>query len=87
MKTTTEVLYVGKSQIVTGDGCLAIAFFRPTTSNPVLVSGFPLEAGQTFSIAQNVGDTDHSKYEVAFQSGAATNELYVTKIMPLHGSN
>jgi hypothetical protein len=34
-----------------------------------------------------VGDTDHSKYEVAFQSGAATNELYVTKIMPLNGSN
>ena len=87
MKTTTEVLYIGKSQIVTGDGCLAIAFFRPTASNPVIVSGFPIEAGQTLSIGQNVGDTDHSKYNIVFQSGASTNELYVTKIMPLSGSN
>jgi hypothetical protein len=87
MKTTTETLYVGKSQVVTGDGCFGIAFFRPTTSNPVLVSGVPVEAGQTLSISQNVGDTDHSKYDVVFQSGAATNELYVMRIIPLNGSN
>jgi len=85
MRTTTESLYVGKSQVITADGCYAIAFFRPTTSNPVLVNGIPVEAGQTLSISQNVGDEDFSRYDVVFQSGAATNELYISKIMPLRG--
>jgi hypothetical protein len=42
-----------------------------------------LEAGQTLSIKQNVGDEDWSAYEIVFGTGTATNELYVTKIMPL----
>jgi hypothetical protein len=87
MKTTTEIIYIGKSQVFSADGCMAISFFRPTTSNPVFVSGFPLEPGQTLSIGQNVGDADHSKYDIVFYSGAATNELTVTRIMPLNGSN
>jgi hypothetical protein len=49
----------------------------------VRVNGIPIEAGQTFSIGQNVGDADHSAYEIVFTSGADTNELYVTRIMPL----
>jgi len=85
MRTTTESLYIGKSQVIEGGGCYAIAFFRPTTSNPVWVNGIPIEAGQTLSISQNVGDEDHSRYDVVFRTGAATDELYVTKIMPLRG--
>jgi hypothetical protein len=83
MKTTTQSIYVGRSQVIEGQGCYAISFFRPTTSNPVRVNGVPLEAGQTMSISQNVGDADHSAYEIVFSSGPATNEMYVSRIMPL----
>ena len=83
MKTTTQTIYVAKSQVVEGQGCYAISFFRPTTSNPVRIEGVPIEAGQTFSIGQNVGDADFSKYEIVFTTGANTNELYITRIMPL----
>jgi len=82
-RTTTENIYYGKSQQITADGCYAISFFRPSTSNPVNVAGIPLEAGQTLSIKQNVGDEDWSTYEIVFSAGAFTNEMYVTKIMPL----
>jgi hypothetical protein len=82
-RTTTENIYYGKSQQITADGCYAISFFRPSTSNPVNVAGIPLEAGQTLSIKQNVGDEDYSTYEIVFGTGAFTNEMYVTKIMPL----
>ena len=82
-RTTTENIYYGRSQQITADGCYAISFFRPSTSNPVNVAGIPLEAGQTLSIKQNVGDEDWSVYEIVFGSGSATNEMYVTKIMPL----
>ena len=82
-RTITENIFYGRSQQIVADGCFAIAFFRPSTSNPVNVDGIPLEAGQTLSIKQNVGDEDWSAYEIVFGSGTATNELYVTKIMPL----
>ncbi len=82
-RTRTENLYYGKSQQIEADGCFAISFFRPSTSNPVQVNGIPLEAGQTLSIKQNVGDEDWSIYEVVFYSGTATNEIHVTKIMPI----
>lgn len=82
-RTITENLYYGKSQQITADGCFAISFFRPSTSNPVQINGIPLEAGQTLSIKQNVGDEDWSVYEIVFYSGASTNEMYVTKIMPI----
>lgn len=82
-RTITENLYYGKSQQIAAEGCFAITFFRPSTSNPVQVNGFPLEAGQSYSIKQNVGDEDWSTYEIVFYSGASTNEIYVTKIMPL----
>jgi hypothetical protein len=83
MKTSTQSIYVAKSQVIEGQGAFAISFFRPTTSNAVRVNGIPIEAGQTFSIGQNVGDADFSQYEIVFTSGANTNELYVTRIMPL----
>jgi len=83
MKTTTQSIYVGRSQVVEGQGCYSISFFRPTTSNPVRVNGVPLEAGQTMSINQNVGDADCSSYEIVFSSGSDTNEMYVSRIMPL----
>lgn len=82
-RTITENLYYGKSQQITADGCFAISFFRPSTSNPVQINGIPLEAGQTLSIKQNVGDEDWSVYEIVFYSGTDTNEMYVTKIMPI----
>lgn len=82
-RTITENLYYGKSQQITADGCFAISFFRPSTSNPVQVNGIPLEAGQTLSIKQNVGDEDWSVYEIVFYTGTSTNEMYVTKIMPI----
>ena len=82
-KTITENVFYGKSQQVIADGCYGISFFRPTTSNPVQVNGIPLEAGQTLSIKQNVGDEDWSVYEIVFYTGTASNELYVQKIMPI----
>lgn len=82
-RTRTENLYYGKSQQIEADGCFAISFFRPSTSNPVQVNGIPLEAGQTLSIKQNVGDEDWSTYEIVFYSGTATNEMHVTKIMEI----
>ena len=82
-RTRTENLYYGKSQQIEADGCFAISFFRPSTSNPVQVNGIPLEGGQTLSIKQNVGDEDWSTYEIVFYSGTATNEMHVTKIMEI----
>ena len=82
-RTRTENLYYGKSQQIEADGCYAISFFRPTTSNPVQINGIPLEAGQTLSIKQNVGDEDWSVYEIVFFSGSDTNEIHVMKVMPI----
>lgn len=82
-RTITENLYYGKSQQIAAEGCYAISFFRPSTSNPVQINGIPLEAGQTLSIKQNVGDEDWSVYEIVFYTGTDTNEMYVTKIMPI----
>lgn len=77
--TTTEIIYIGKSQQVESNGCYAISFFRPTTSNAVSVEGLPLEAGQTFAIKQNVGDRDYTIYDIVFTSGSSTNEMYVMR--------
>ena len=82
-KTQVQSEFIGKSQNIEADGCFSINFFRPTTSNPVSVMGIPLEAGTSLKIQQNVGDTDHTFYQVIFGSGASGNQLYVTKIMPL----
>ena len=41
MKTNTVTQFVGKNSMVTSD-CVAIAFFRPTTSNAVSVNGVPI---------------------------------------------
>lgn len=82
-KTQTQVLFYAKPEVISADGCFAISFFRPTTANPVFVSGIPIEAGQTLTIEQNVGDVDCSKYDVVFYSGSGSPELYVIKIMPI----
>jgi len=40
----------------------------------------------TFTISQNVGDLDTSRYEIVFvQDGVKTNELYVIRITPTNG--
>lgn len=80
MKTNTVTQFVGKNTMVTSD-CIAIAFFRPLTSNAVSINGIPLEAGQTLSINQNVGDFDVTQYQVDFTAGASTNELYVVRTL------
>jgi len=82
-KTQVQSEFVGKSQNIEAEGCFSINFFRPTSSNPVSVMGIPLEEGSSLKIEQNVGDTDHTFYEVVFGSGSSGNQLYVTKIMPL----
>ena len=76
MKTNSVTQFVGKNSMITSD-CIAIAFFRPTSSNAVSVNGVPIEAGSTLSINQTVGDIDKTQYQVDFTAGASTNELYV----------
>ena len=82
MNTQTIFEYVGDYKMQESD-CIAIAFFRPTTSNPVSVNGLPIEAGQTFRVEQNVGDIDRTQYEIIFSTGTATNELYVMRTVQL----
>lgn len=82
-QTILETMFYGKSQQITADGCYGISFFRPSTSNPVSVNGIPLEAGQTLSVKQNVGDEDQTTYEIVFYTGTASNEMYVSRIVPL----
>jgi hypothetical protein len=91
--TRTQVLFYGKSTFVEADGCYSIAFFRPTTNSDIAVTsnvnvaGIPLEAGQTLTIEQNVGDQDFTSYEITFYpSGGSANELYVIKVMPVEGN-
>jgi hypothetical protein len=81
MKTYTDVQYYGKNDNIESY-CISVAFFRPTGSNSVFVNGLPIEAGQTFSINQNVGDIDTSQYSIVFQNTGSTNELYVVRVLP-----
>lgn len=82
MNTQTEFEYIG-DQKMQESNCIAIAFTRPTGSNPVSVNGYPLEAGQTLRIEQNVGDIDRTQYAVQFSAGAGTNECYCFRTLPL----
>jgi hypothetical protein len=83
-KTRLENIAYGKSQTISADGCFAISFFRPTTAPAVQVEGIDIEAGQTLSIKQNVGDEDHSVYQLTFANNQDnTNLLHVIKIMPI----
>lgn len=88
--TRTQVLSYARSTYVEGDGCYSIAFFRPTAASnlavtsKVNVGGVPIEAGQTLTIEQNVGDRDFTSYEIVFYpAGGSENELYVIKVMPV----
>jgi hypothetical protein len=63
MNTTTDCQAVGDSQMITSD-CVAIAFKRPTGSNPVNVIGYQLAEGETLTISQNVGDIDRTQYDI-----------------------
>jgi hypothetical protein len=83
-KTRTENIAYGKSQNIEADGCYAISFFRPTTAAAVQVEGIDIEAGQTLSIKQNVGDEDNSSYQITFANNQdATNLLHVLKVTPI----
>lgn len=88
-KNRTFFEFIGKNGTVHADGCVSIAFVRPSTdalaTNEVYIEGFQLEAGKSLTIAQNVGDVDVSDYHVVFESGADANELYVIKIVPTNG--
>ena len=83
MRTQLETQFVGQAMQIKADGCYAITFFRPNTSNPVSVNGIALEAGQSFSIKQNVGDEDWTTYEIVFYTGTSSNEMYVSRVMPI----
>ena len=63
MNTTTHCQAVGESTMITSD-CVAIAFKRPTGSNPVNVIGYDLADGETLTISQNVGDIDRTQYDI-----------------------
>lgn len=80
-ETYTLTEYFGKNDFITAN-CISIAFYRPQGSNPVYVNAMPIGDGQTFTINQNVGELDTSKYEIVFESGGATNELYVVRVLP-----
>lgn len=83
-RTRTENIAYGKSQDVAADGCFAISFFRPTTAPAVQVEGIDIEAGQTLSIKQNVGDEDWSNYQITFANNQDnSNLLHVIKVMPI----
>jgi hypothetical protein len=61
--------------------CIAIAFFRPSSATAsVLVNGFPIEAGQTLYIEQNVGDIDRTQYQVKFPT-ANTGIIHVMRTL------
>jgi hypothetical protein len=80
MNTTTEIQYVGEATMITSD-CIAIAFKRPTGSNPVNINGYALADGETLTISQNVGDVDRTQYQIYFGSGAGDNECYVFRTL------
>jgi hypothetical protein len=83
-RTQTQSEFIGKSENVGADGCVSINFYRPPSSNPVSVMGIPLEEGASLKIEQNVGDEDHTFYQIIFtQTVVGANALFVTKIMPL----
>jgi hypothetical protein len=84
-KTKTLFQFVGKSENFGAYGCFSINFYRPLTgTNPVSVDGVPIEAGSSLSISQNVGDSDHSFYEIAFtETVAGANALHITRILPV----
>ena len=74
MNTTTDCQAVGDSQMITID-CVAIAFKRPTGSNPVNVIGYQLAEGETLTISQNVGDVDRTQYDVRITETVVGNSL------------
>jgi hypothetical protein len=83
-RTRIENIAYGKSQQIAAEGCFAISFFRPTTAPAVQVEGIDIEAGQTLSIKQNVGDEDWSTYQLTFADNQDnTNLLHVIKVMPI----
>lgn len=85
MRTKTDSQFIGKSQVFSAGGCYAISFFRPSgTNQDVSINGVPLAAGTTVSFGQNVGDEDHTEYEVVFANViGSSNELYVRRIIPI----
>ena len=74
MNTTTDCQAVGDSQMITSDW-VAIAFKRPTGSNPVNVIGYQLAEGETLTISQNVGDVDRTQYDVRITETVVGNSL------------
>ena len=83
-RTRIENIAYGKSQQIAAEGCFAISFFRPSSAPAVQVEGIDIEAGQTLSIKQNVGDEDHSVYQLTFANNQDnTNLLHVIKVMPI----
>lgn len=81
-KTRTITEFIGRNDFIVSN-CISIAFTRPTGTNPVYVNGMPIGDGQTFTINQNVGELDITKYEIVFGSAGASNELYVVRVVPM----
>jgi hypothetical protein len=82
MKTNTIFQTYGKPAAIESY-CVSIAFHRPLGTNPFQVNGMPVEDGATFTISQNVGDLDTTKYQLTFQAGQGVNECHVIRIVPV----
>jgi hypothetical protein len=82
MNTTTDCQTIGEATMITSD-CIAIAFKRPTGSNPVNVIGYPISEGETLTISQNVGDIDRTQYSIFFGTGTGSNILHVFRTLIL----
>ena len=88
-KTRTVTNFVGKNSLFDAGGAFAISFYRPNSnpysgaaSNAVTVDGIPVESGSSLNIKQNVGDFDHSQYDIVFPpGGTGDNILYIIRIM------
>jgi len=78
MKTITDCQTIGESTMITSD-CIAIAFKRPTGSNPVNVIGYPLAEGETLTISQNVGDFDKTQYSVLIHGVYRSSDRLLVK--------
>ena len=82
MNTTTDCQTIGEATMITSN-CIAIAFKRPTGSNPVNVIGYDLADGETLTISQNVGDIDRTQYSVFFGTGAGSDICHVFRTIIL----
>jgi|TARA_E500000318_G_scaffold1684_1_gene2365 hypothetical protein len=78
VRTTFE--FVGENRSITALS-KAITFVVPSTGNPCRVNGFPINAGDSLEISLDEDDLDVTNYDVFFDSGTGSDELYVIRVI------